>query len=171
MNRQTFKIKKTFVLPFAAVVSLLFVLLMLSFAKGQLGERIILAVSCLGTAAVCIEASQREITIGDDGLTIKKFFRIKDFSWKEITHLAVVNIGKKAYFLLTTTKGFYFFSNMYEQHASLIKSMVDKLDAEKVEVEVKDYLEHPVERLSIILLGWLAAVLVLVFIILKLWAV
>ncbi len=171
MNRQTFKIKKAFVLPFAAVVVLLFILLMLSLVRGQVWERIILAASCIVTAAVCTEAIKREITIGDDGLTIKKFFRVKNFSWKEITHLAVVSIGRKVYFLLTTTKGFYFFSNMYEHHASLIKSMVDKLDTEKVEVEVNDYLEHPVERLSIICLSWLAALLILVFIVLKLWVV
>ncbi len=171
MNRQTFKIKKVFIIPLAIVVISLFVLLILSLAKGQLWERIILAAACVGTVAVCVEAIKREIAIADTGITIKKFFRSKDLSWKEITHLGVVNIGKKAYFLLTTTKGFYFFSNMYENHASLINSMVDKLDTEKVEVEVKDYLEHPVERLSIIILSWFAAVLALLFIVLKLLAV
>jgi len=39
---------------------------------------------------------------------------------------------------------------------------------EKVEVQVRDYLEHPVERLSAIVMSWLIVAVIVVFIILKL---
>ena len=74
----------------------------------------------------------------------------------------------KAYFLLTTTKGFYIFSNLLENHASLIRFLLDKLGQEKVEVEVTNYLEHPIERRSLIVMSWVAVIVISIIIILKL---
>jgi hypothetical protein len=167
MEPNIFKIRKAFLVPFIVIVSLLFLLLMLSLFKGQAWEKIILAVSFVGTLIVGIEAGKREIIVNKDGLKIKKFFRMKDLAWSDVTHLGVVDLNKKAYFLLTTTKGFYFFSNMFENHALLIRYIVDKLDAEKVEIEAIKYLEHPKEQNSITVICWLMVLIIIVFIILK----
>ncbi|MEQ8163350.1 MAG: hypothetical protein ABRQ34_07495, partial [Smithellaceae bacterium] len=91
----------------------------------------------------------------------------KEFGWQDITHLAVVVLKKKVYFLLTTTKGFYIFSNLFENHALLAGSLVDRLDEERVEVEVVRYLEQPLERLSMIVMSWIAAGIIIGVIILK----
>ena len=85
-----------------------------------------------------------------------------------MTHLAIVTLNRKIYFLLTTTKGFYFFSNMFENHALLIRSIADRLDIEKVEVEVRNYLENPVERRSLIVICWVTVCIIAAFIVLKL---
>ena len=171
MDRGTFKIKRTFLLPFFAMIALLGVLLLLSLWKGQPWEKILLAVSFFGTLLVGIEAAARSIIVSPDGLKIKKFFRAKEIAWPTMTHLAVLNLNKKTYFLLTTTKGFHFFSNMFENHALLIRSIVDKLDIEKVEVEVRNYLENPLERRSLIVICWGTVIILAVFIILKLLTV
>jgi hypothetical protein len=168
MEQNIFKIKTAFLVPFVIIVALLGFLLLLSLFKGLTWEKIILAASFAGTLIVGIEAAKREIIVTEDGLKIKKFFRTKNFTWLEITHLAVVELNKKAYFLLTTTKGFYFFSNMFENHALLIRSIVDKMDAERVEIEVKNYLEHPIERRSLIVICWITVLIIIAFIILKL---
>lgn len=167
MEQNIFKIKKSFLLPFLAIIVLLFLLFLFSFCSGQLWERILLAVLFAVTFLIGIEAAEREIAVTKDGLKIKKFFRVKDLTWPEITHLGVVDVNKKAYFLLTTTKGFYFFSNMFENHALLIRLIMDKLEPEKVEVEVKSYLEHPLERRSLIIICWLTVFIIIAFIILK----
>lgn len=168
MESVTFKIKKTFLVPFLIIVALLGLLLLLSLFKGPSWEKFFLAIAFAGTLLVGIEAVEREITIIKDTLRIKKFFRSKEIAWSDITHVAVVDLNKKAYFLLTTTKGFYFFSNMYEKHALLIRSIVDKLDTEKTEPEVRKYLEHPHERRSLIVICWLTVLIIIAFIILKL---
>jgi len=93
---------------------------------------------------------------------------VKNFTWPEITHLAVVVMRNKAYFLLTTTKGFYIFSNLLENHAALVRFLLDKLGQEKVEVEVTNYLEHPIERRSLIVMSWVAVIVISIIIILKL---
>jgi hypothetical protein len=171
MDQNIFKIKRAFLVPFAAIVALLCLLLILSLFKGQTWEQIILAVSFAGTLLVAIEAAKREIIVTKDGLKIKKFFRVKDLIWPEVTHLGIVDLNKKAYFLLTTTKGFYFFSNMFENHALLIHSIMDKLEPEKTEIEVKNYLEHPLERRSLIVICWLTVLIIIAFIVLKLLSV
>mgnify|MGYP001367791890 CR=1 FL=1 len=168
MEQSIFKIKKAFLVPFFLIVSLLGVLLLLSLFKGQVWETAILFISLIGTLVVGIEAANREIIVNQDGLKLKKFFRIKNVNWKDVTHLAVVALNKKVFFLLTTNKGFYFFSNLYEKHSLLIHSIVNMLDIEKVEIEVKNYLDHPVERRSLIVICWLTVLIIIAFIILKL---
>jgi len=170
MEQNIFKIKKAFIVPFITIAVLLFVLMILAFLNGQPWEKIVLVFSFAGTLIVGIEAAKREIIVTQDALSIRKFFRQKDIRWSDITQLAVVALNKKVYFLLTTTGGFYFFSNMYENHSLLIRSIVDKLDIERVEVEVKDYLEHPLERRSLIVISWMTVLIVAAFIFLKLFS-
>jgi hypothetical protein len=168
MEQNIFKIKQAFLVPFNTIVVLLFFLFLLSLFRGQMWEKIVLAVSFASTLMIAIEATKRKIIITNEGLKIEKFFRTKEFVWTEITHLDVVNLRNKIYFLLTTTKGFYFFSNLLENHALLIRSLVDKLGNERVEMEVKNYLDHPVERRSLIVMCWFAVLISTAFIILKL---
>lgn len=161
-----YKVKKSFLIPYIATIVLLFLLFLLSLFTGQTWEKIILAILFVSSLAVGIEASRREIIVTEDGLKIKKFFREKEFVWTEITHLGIVELQKKIYFLLTTTKGFYFFSNLVGNHALLICSLVDKLGDEKVEPEVINYLERPVERLSLIIMSWISVLVIIAIIIL-----
>lgn len=168
MTQTIFKIKKAFLIPFNAIVVLLFLLLLISLFKGQMLEKFILAVSFVITLFIDVEAMKRKITVTDKVLRIEKFFRTKEVTWEEITQLGVVSLRNKIYFILTTIKGFYFFSNLLENHALLIHTIVDKLDNERVEIEVKNYLENPIEQRSLIVICWLGVLISTAFIILKL---
>jgi len=164
-----YKIKRAFLIPFSITIVLLFLLFGLSLNTGQAWEKVILAVLCVSSLAIGVEATRREIIVNEEGLKLKKFFRVKNFTWAEITHLAVVVMKNKAYFLLTTTTGFYIFSNLLKNHASLIRFLLNKLGQEKVEVEVINYLEHPIERRSLIVLSWVIVIAISIIILLKLW--
>ncbi|MHB8136825.1 MAG: DUF6585 family protein [Smithellaceae bacterium] len=162
---QVFKIQKAFIIPFITSVVLLFVLLVLSLFGGQTWEIILLVVLFITTLVIAVEASKREFAVSENGLRIKKFFRTKNFSWTEITHMGVVIMRNKAYFLLTTTKGFYIFSNLVQDHTRLIRLLAEKLGDEKVEAEVKNYMENPIKRTSLIVLAWVAVMIIVVIII------
>lgn len=166
--QEIYKIKRAFLIPFSGIIVLLFLLFGLSLITGQTWEKIILAVLCVSTLAIGVESARREILVNQEGLKIKKFFRVKNFTWPEITHLAVVVMRNKAYFLLTTTNGFYIFSNLLENHAALVRFLRDKLGQEKVEMEVTNYLEHPTSRRSLIVMSWVAVIVISIIIILKL---
>ena len=150
------------------VVVLLFVLLVLSLFGGESWEMILLTALFVITSVIAIETSEREFAVSEDGLRIRKFFRTKYFTWAEITHLGIVIMRSKAYFLLTTTKGFYVFSNLLQDHSLLIRGLMAKLADEKVEAEVKNYLEAPIERTSLIVLTWIALMIMAAIILTKL---
>jgi arsenate reductase-like glutaredoxin family protein len=168
MTQTTFKIKKAFLIPFIIIVVLTFLLFLSSLFKGQMLEKFILAISFVITLFIAVESMKRKITVTNNGLKIEKFFRTKEFTWAELTQLGVVILRNKVYFILTTIKGFYFFSNLIENHALLIRAIVDKLDNERVEIEIKNYLENPVEQSSLIVMCWFGVVIITAFIILKL---
>ena len=163
-----YKIKRAFLIPFSVLILLLYVLLVLSLITGQAWEKIILAIIFVSSLAIGVEAARREIIVDEEGLKLKKFFRMKNFTWTEITHLGVVVMKNKAYFLLITTNGFHIFSNLFGNHTSLIRFLRDKLGQEKAEVEVTNYLEHPMERLSLIVMSWFAVIVISIIILLKL---
>jgi len=168
MTQTTFKIKKAFLIPFIIIVVLTFLLFLSSLFKGQMLEKFILAISFVITLFIAVESMKRKITVTNNGFKIEKFFRTKEFTWAELTQLGVVILRNKVYFILTTIKGFYFFSNLIENHALLIRAIVDKLDNERVEIEIKNYLENPVEQSSLIVMCWFGVVIITAFIILKL---
>jgi len=163
-----YKIKKTFRFPFVAVTVLLFALFVTGMAMGELWERILTGVLFIIALVVAVEVSEREFRTSENGLQIRKFFRTKNFAWAEITHLGTVLLRNKAYFLLTTSKGFYIFSNLLQDHTLLLKFLAEKLGGEKVEAEVKSYIEAPRERTSLIVLTWVSLV-ILVALLLTRW--
>lgn len=163
-----YKIKKAFRFPFVAVTVLLFALFVTGMAMGELWERILTGVLFIIALVVAVEVSEREFRTSENGLQIRKFFRTKNFAWAEITHLGTVLLRNKAYFLLTTSKGFYIFSNLLQDHTLLLKFLAEKLDGEKVEAEVKSYIEAPRERTSLIVLTWVSLV-ILVALLLTRW--
>lgn len=167
MNETFYKIRKAFLIPLFVITVLLFLLFVISLINGQRWEIIVTAVLFLTSLLACVDLVKRKITVSDQGLKIKNVFRSKEFGWQEITHLAVVVLKKKVYFLLTTTKGFYIFSNLFENHALLAGSLVNRLDEERVDMEVVRYLEQPLERLSMIVMSWIAAGIIIGVIILK----
>jgi hypothetical protein len=167
MSENIYKIRRSFILPLVAIVILLLVLLTISLFNRQLWEAVALAVPLIISLAVSIEAVRREIIVTDQGLILKKFFRRKDFTWTEITDLSMVTIKKKVYFLLTTTRGFHIFTNLLENNGLLIRNIMDKLGEAKVEVEVKNYLDHPIERRSLIVMSWVAVLIIAAVILLK----
>ncbi len=165
---ETYKIKRAFVVPFLIAVALLFVLLILSLIDGPHWERILLAVLFVATLAVAAESYEREFTVSETGLSIRKFFRTKNFTWAEMTHLGVVVMRNKAYFLLTTTRGFYMFSNLLQNHSLLVRFVAQKLGDEKVEPEIKSYLEQSIERKSLVVTIWIVLVILVAIIATKL---
>jgi hypothetical protein len=75
----------------------------------------------------------------------------------------------KVYAVLTTTKGFHVLSNSYEDFYGLLRHIVDHVEKERVEKEVLNLLENPVENRTNILSAWAAAVFFCVIIFFKLF--
>jgi hypothetical protein len=168
MSENVYKIRRALLIPLMIIVALLLVLFLISLLNNsQSWEIIVLAILFFCSLFAGVHMAGKKIIVNTQGLKIINVFRRKEVSLAEITHLGVVVLQKKVYFLLTTTNGFYILSNLFENHALLIRSLVNKLGEEKVEVEVKKYLEHPLERLALIVASWVAVGIIIATIILR----
>lgn len=168
MSVHTYKIKKSLLLPLAVDVSLLLLLLLLSlFFKGSFTESVVLVAIFIPLTLAFLEALSREVLTEDKGVKMRKFARRKELSWEDITHVGIVIIRKKIYLLLTTVKGFYFISNAYDAFYGLVQDVADHVGLEKVEEDVRTQMDHPVRNVSDVASSWLAAVVILAIIIMK----
>lgn len=156
-------------IPFGICAGGLICLLVLALLfKGSSLERVLLVAITLITVAFFLMARDRRITITDQGIVIRKFFKIKEINRDDINHVGCLILRKKVYLLLTTTRGFIILSNAYEDFSALIRSIVAQVGPEKVEEEVRALGESPAKNRTNITSLWFAVVVIFGLIILKL---
>ncbi len=169
MYQKTYKIKKSFLIALSAVVVLLFLLLLLSlFFKGSSVEKVVLAVIFISVLLVFLEFMSRKVLTEDQGILIRKFLREKKLLWEDITQVGIVVMRKRVYILLTTIKGFHILTNAYEGFPDLLQGIASHVDKDKMDEEVWNLLEHPIEKISDTVSTWFAAAVLIIIIILKL---
>jgi hypothetical protein len=156
-------------IPFGICAGGLICLLVLALlVKGSGLERVLLAVITLITIAFFLMARDRRITITDQGIVVRKFFKIKEINRDDINHVGCLILRKRVYLLLTTTRGFIILSNAYENFSVLIRSIVEQVGPEKVEEEVRALAESPAKNRADVISLWFAVVVIFGLIILKL---
>jgi len=171
MYQNVYKIRRSFLIPFAVDFILLFFLLLLSyFLRGPHLEKIALTVIFISVLCAFFESLSRKVLTGDEGIMVRKFLRNNEFRWQDITYVGALILRKRVYLLLTTVKGFYILSNTYEKFSTLIRDVADHMDEEKVEEEVRKQIEQPVKNISDIVMTWFTALVLIGIIIIKLFS-
>jgi len=169
MTAQLFKIRRELMIPFGICAGGLICLLVLALLlKGSGLERVLLAVITLITIAFFLMARDRRITITDQGIVVRKFFKVKEINRDDINHVGCLILRKRVYLLLTTTRGFIILSNAYENFSVLIRSIIEQVGPEKVEEEVRALRESPAKNPADMISLWFAVVVIFGLIILKL---
>jgi hypothetical protein len=169
MYQKIYRIKKAFLVAFSTDVFLLFLLLLLSiFITGSAIERVVLTLIFITVLLIFLESMSRKVLTGDQGILIRKFLREKELLWSDITQVGMVVLRKRVYLLLTTVKGFHILTNAYSEFPSLLREIVDHVEKEKVDEEVRSQIEHPIKKISYIILMWFAAAVLIAIIAFKL---
>lgn len=170
MATSVYRITKALRVPLVLDSVLLLILILLSFSvKGTLPERILLIAVFIPVLYLCLEAGVRRVEIEGDTLRLTKLFRTRELTWSNITDVGVVMMRTKVYAVLTTTKGFHVLSNSYDGFYGLLRHIVDHVEPDRVEKEVLNLLENPVENRTNILSAWAAAVFFCIIILFKLF--
>ena len=170
MATSVYRIRQALKVPLALDSILLLILILLSiFVKGSTSERILLIVVFIPLLYLCLEANTRRVETQGETIRLTRLFRTKELNWSDITDVGVVMMRTKVYAVLTTTKGFHVLSNSYENFYGLLKSIVDHVEKERIEKEVLNLLESPVENRTNIFSAWAAAAFFCVIIFLKLF--
>ena len=170
MSETSYRIRKSFLVPLGIDVLLLLILLVLSLTfKGSGVERAFLAVVCGLSLLILIEAFNRQVTISAGGITLKKFMKLRELLWSDITHVGCLKLRSRVYILLTTKKGFHIISNAYDSFSALVGEIIRHLDGGKIEIEAeaREQIENPTRNISDLVAVWVAAVVLLVIIYMK----
>ena len=170
MPEEIYKISRAIVIPLAITLFALSLLLVIAYTSPPLpGERLMLSLVFTASCYLFLEVFSRQVYVRQDGLKIKKFLREKDLAWEEITHLGCVVIGKKAYALLTPTKGFHILSNNYERFFDLLDRLIKRLGEERVDGEVRHLTGHPLKNSRPVRSIWLILIVIIVVSVLRLF--
>lgn len=170
METHRYKIKLPFVIPFGLAVCLLLVLLVMSFFyRRSTAETVVLVVLLCASLPVLCEIFYRLVTTDVAGITIKKFLRSRTIPWETISQVGLVMVRRKSYLLLTTRKGFYILSNSYGDFIRLVRDITDHVPPDRVDAEVRQQLEDPLINRGDVFSIWLAVILMIGLIIMKLF--
>jgi hypothetical protein len=170
MENKIYGIRKHFAISFGVDVLLLCVLFALSFLLGGSSlERTVLAVFLIPSLYVFCELWSRKVVLHAQGIRLEKFLRRKELKWSEITNVGALVLHSRTYLLLTTVKGFVSISNVYENFANLLQDIAERIDPDKIEEEVRRQMDVPQVNRSEILKIWIAALVMLILIIFKIF--
>lgn len=160
---RVFKIKKALLIPLSVDAGLVFILLLVSFFKrSSTMEIVFLMILMISFSILVLECIFREAAVSGEGLAIKKLLRRKRLGWGDITDVGALILRKKAYLVLTTTKGFHIISNAYDDYPALVRGIVEHVEAERVEESVKTLMDKPVRKIADIVSAWVGAAVLLV---------
>ncbi len=160
MNERTYKTRTGFLLPIFLDSLFLLVLLIISlFNRAFPAEPVILFLIFIVAFYMFLASIRRRTTIQEEGIRIRKFLREKRLRWEDITNVDVMTLRKKAYLLLTTTKGFHTLANSHENFTALMEDIVKHVDKKIVEESVQTIIKNPVKRISDIVSAWVICII------------
>ena len=164
MEKSTFRIRKSFLLPLGLVVLLTLALLISCILMGlPLAKNIILGAFMLPVVILFAESSCRRVSIDEDGVQIDKLFRSKRLNYPELTAIDTVRVRKRAFVSLSSEEHFFIFSNSYANFGALLKLLLEKAPPPVVSAETRELAANPPEKSSDIFSAWLAvAILILI---------
>ena len=163
MTTRIYTINRALVVPLALNALLLLAVFVLTFIRPATAtERFLLAAALVPMAVIAVESLLRKVTVSDTGLVLAKFFKQRALAWADITHVGALAVRRKVYLVLTTTKGFYVLSNAYGRFGDLVRDVLSRMEAERIEEGAREILEAASENRMNIYAAWITAVLLVV---------
>jgi len=134
-------------------------------------ELIILGIILCASIAILLECFYRSVTVGPNGLIIKKFLKTREIPWDMVHQVGMMIIRRKCYLILTTGLGFHIFSSSYGNFTDFVRNVVGHVSSKSVDENVQRYVEDPVESHGDVYSVCIAVILVLALITMKLFRI
>ena len=168
MSHRDYTIRKALLIVLGLDALLLFCLLLIALLLGgDATEKLVLALLFLPALLLFLECFFRRVIVTEEGLAIRKLGRTKAFSWGEITRVGCLTVHRKVYLLLTTVKGLFIISNVFGRFSTLVEEIVARVEAERVEEDVRSQVVSAGAGIATIVPAWVAAVFMMVMILMK----
>jgi hypothetical protein len=159
-EKQTFVIRRTFVLPLGLVVLLTLVLLGVCLIQGQPIAKVIILIGLLLPLAVLfIESALRRVDVSAEGVTAHRLFRQRCIRFADVTSLEAVRVRSRVFITLVAGEDSYLIlSNSYRGFDRLLSRLVTALPAEAITPEIEQLLQKPPVRQADVLMAWFAVI-------------
>jgi hypothetical protein len=171
MAQHVYTIRKAFLFPLGVDSVLLLCLFVLSLLQGSTTERLVFGLFFIPALYMFLECIFRRVTVDEEGIAIRKLWREKRFVWKDINHIGGLNLHKKIYILISTSKGFFIVSNAYGDFTLLTEGIVSRVDPARVEEDVRTQAGRYPSGIAHIVMAWVAAAFMAGIIVMKIWLV
>lgn len=152
---QTYRIRRSFLLPLGLVVLLCLVLTAIVIIQQQPPVKL-LVVGCalLPLGYLLFECGARRIEIDDDGLRMIRLGRVRALAWSEITAVETVRVRQRAFLTINAGEEFLIIANMYAGFDRLLTSVLERVPAATISVESRLLAQAPPVKHSDIVILW-----------------
>jgi len=159
-SKQTFFIRRTFLLPLGLLLGLAVALCIVCLVQGEpLAKVLILAAIILPVAILFAESVCRRAVVTDDGVTVFKLLRNKALKFGAMTAVETVMVRKRVFLTLCADDDFVILSNAYADFPGLVRSLLARVPAAAVSEETKVMAAAPPVKSTDIVSCWLAVAL------------
>ena len=164
MEKNSYRIRKHFLIPLGLVVFLTLTLLVSClFLHLPLAKTMILLVFLLPSCFLLAECSRRQVRLEENGILARKLLRSKRLEYAQLTSIDTVLVRKRAFVSLSTEEDFLILSNSYDHFGDLLKQLLEKVPEKIISEETRQLAIKPPEKSSDIFSAWVAvAVLLLI---------
>ncbi len=164
----TFRIRKSFLLPMGLVVLLAVILLASTlYLDLPAGKIIILVVLIIPTVGLFVESMTRTISLTDTTITIRKLLRSKTLNFADLTAVDTIRVRKRVFISLSSENDFAIISNSYENFGSLISQILERCSATIYGDDTRQMAKAPPRKSGDVFSAWLAAAVLLLIIIVQ----
>lgn len=152
---QTYRIRRSFLLPLGLVVTLCLVLVGIVILQEQPPAKLlVVACALLPLGYLLFECVVRRIEIDNDGLRMIRLGRVRAFSWNEITSLETVRVRQRAFLTVNAGEEYLIIANMYGDFDRLLGTLLERVPATAISAETRLLANAPPTKHSDVVILW-----------------
>lgn len=152
---QTFRIRRSFLLPLGLFVGLCLVLAGIVIIQQQPSVKILVVVcALLPLGYLFFECMVRRIEIDSDGLRMIRLGRVRAFTWSEITAVETVRVRQRAFLTINAGEDFLIIANMYADFDRMLNTVLERVPATTISAETRTLAQAPPVKNSDIVILW-----------------
>jgi hypothetical protein len=161
-QRQTFVIRRAFVIPLGLLNCLTVALLVVCIGQGQpFAKALLLAGMIVPIAVLFVETAFRRLVIDQEGVTAFRPFRQRRINFADVTTLETVKVRSRVFMTLAAGEDdFLVISNSYGAFPALVKSLVAAVPEGTLTDETEQMAQQPPVRHADVITAWFAVMVV-----------
>lgn len=157
---QSFRIRRSFLLPLGLLLLLAGALFVVCLVQGEpIAKALILGFIMLPVVVLFVESVFRRTVLTGEGVVVFKLLRKKELKFAEMTAVETVQVRKRVFLTLCAGDDFLIISNAYGSFPALVQSLLARVPAAAISEETRRMAAAPPVKSTDVISCWLAVAL------------